>query len=216
MELSKQRRGERRTKFGEAAVEIIATQGLRALTHRTVDETAGFPSGSVNYYAPSRSRLLALALETVHAQLRSIAMTAFGPLMSPGPHSPDEVIECGTVFVETARLEFPDVVTARHALLVEAQFYPELGDMINDHRQELIQLSIAVGAAFRPEHPEDAANLVVALMDGLIQQLVLGKLETVTRPMVKMAMSHICTIGSESSQWTTSARPSVALTSPHD
>ena len=56
---SRQRRGgERRTKFGETAVEIIATQGLHALTHRTVDETAGYPPGSINYYAPTRSRLL--------------------------------------------------------------------------------------------------------------------------------------------------------------
>ncbi|MDL9946506.1 hypothetical protein QSJ19_13060 [Gordonia sp. ABSL11-1] len=211
MDLPKQRRGERRSKFGEAAVEIIATQGIRALTHRTVDETAGFAPGSVNYYASTRSRLLALALETVHAQLRNIAMEAFGPLMAPGPHSSDEVVECGTVFVETSRHQGRNVVTARHALLVEAQFYPELADMINEHRNELVQLSVAVGTAFRPERPEDAANLVVALMDGLIQQLVLGKLDTVTRPMVYMAMSHICTIGSESSQWSDQAgfsRPS--------
>ncbi|MXP23576.1 TetR family transcriptional regulator [Gordonia sp. HNM0687] len=201
---SKSRRGsERRTTFGETAVEIIATQGLHALTHRTVDETAGYPPGSINYYAPTRSRLLALALETVHAQLRAIALESFGPLMTPGPHCPDDVVECGTQFVESSRTQGRKTVTARHALLIEAQFHPDLADMIEAHRQELVQLSVVVGAPFRPEHPEEAANLVVALMDGLIQQLVLGKLDTVTRPMVKMAMSHICTIGSESSQWST-------------
>ncbi|MED5802786.1 hypothetical protein VX037_17290 [Gordonia sp. Z-3] len=200
---SRQRRGgERRTKFGETAVEIIATQCLHALTHRTVDETAGYPPGSINYYAPTRSRLLALALETVHAQLQVIALESFGPLLTPGPHTPDDVVECGTQFVELSRTQGRKTVTARHALLIEAQFHPDLAEMIEAHRQELVHLSVAVGAPFRPEHPEEAANLVVALMDGLVQQLVLGKLDTVTRPMVKMAMSHICTIGSETSQWT--------------
>ncbi|WAC56778.1 TetR/AcrR family transcriptional regulator [Gordonia sp. SL306] len=194
------RQRERRRKFGEASIEIIATHGLRALTHRAVDETAGFPIGSVNYYAPTRAKLLALALETVHEELQTLAAESFGPLLGPGPHDQRTVVECGTNFVDTARRKGLAVVTARQMLLAEAQFYPELGELIESHRRQLIELSVVVGAPFEPARPEEAATIVVALMDGLLQQLVVGKYEAFTRPMIRLAMSRICNIGSESSR----------------
>ncbi|WFR73994.1 TetR family transcriptional regulator [Prescottella defluvii] len=38
--------------IADAAVTLIAQQGLRALTHRAVDRAAGIPEGSTSYYAP--------------------------------------------------------------------------------------------------------------------------------------------------------------------
>lgn len=46
--------------LSDAAIHLIATEGLRALTHRAVDRCAGLPQGSTSYYAPTRAALLEL------------------------------------------------------------------------------------------------------------------------------------------------------------
>ncbi|MEU0274815.1 TetR family transcriptional regulator, partial [Streptomyces sp. NPDC006307] len=42
-----------------AAVEVIADEGLRGLTHRAVDGRAGVSAGSTSYYFRTRQALLA-------------------------------------------------------------------------------------------------------------------------------------------------------------
>ncbi len=96
--------------------------------------TAGLPPCSVNYYAPTRGKLLDLALATVYEQLHAIALEAFAPLPTPGDHTPAEVVECGVDFVEISRTRGGKGVTARHVLLAEAQFFPELAEMIAEQR----------------------------------------------------------------------------------
>ena len=43
----------------EAAVEPLGTEGLRALTHASVDEQAGLPRGSTSNYFRTRAQLVA-------------------------------------------------------------------------------------------------------------------------------------------------------------
>jgi AcrR family transcriptional regulator len=42
----------------EAAVELLGTEGLRALTHARVDEQAGLPKGSASNYFRTRAQLV--------------------------------------------------------------------------------------------------------------------------------------------------------------
>ena len=43
----------------EAAVELLGTEGLRALTHARVDDQAGLPKGSTSNYFCTRAQLVA-------------------------------------------------------------------------------------------------------------------------------------------------------------
>ncbi|MEE2570959.1 TetR family transcriptional regulator [Pseudarthrobacter sp. J64] len=52
----------------EAAVELLGTQGLRALTHARVDEAAGLPKGSTSNYFRTRSALLTGVVEWLAEQ----------------------------------------------------------------------------------------------------------------------------------------------------
>ncbi|NED63564.1 TetR family transcriptional regulator, partial [Streptomyces sp. SID10244] len=79
--------------FGEAALTVISTGGLRALTHRSVDEAAGLPAGSVNYYAPTRAKLEALALTEAYEQMYAIAIRTFGPILETDDPSTDLVLD---------------------------------------------------------------------------------------------------------------------------
>jgi AcrR family transcriptional regulator len=65
--------GSRREAIAEAAVTVIAEQGIRGLTHRAVDEAAGLPAGSTSYYSRTRASLL----EAVVAHLVVVDQAAF-------------------------------------------------------------------------------------------------------------------------------------------
>lgn len=54
---------DRRERLQDAAIEVLAEQGGRGLTHRAVDTAAGVPSGTTKNYFPSREALLRAVAE---------------------------------------------------------------------------------------------------------------------------------------------------------
>src|SRR5664279_4425592 len=49
---------DRRAAMADAAIAIIGERGLRALTHRAVDQALALPDGSTSYYLRTRHALL--------------------------------------------------------------------------------------------------------------------------------------------------------------
>lgn len=68
---------DRREVLLEAAIRVIADQGLRGLTHRAVEAEAGLPHGSTTYYFGTRQDLvMAIAkhiADTAVVEMRAIA-----------------------------------------------------------------------------------------------------------------------------------------------
>ncbi|MEE4023595.1 hypothetical protein V1Y59_10950 [Gordonia sp. PKS22-38] len=183
---------DRQALLGKAALQVIASGGLRALTHRAVDEAAGLPAGSVNYYAPTRSRLNALALAEVYEQMYAIAVQTFGPILDAGENAATDVIlDCTTDFVEAMSNEGRGAVRARHALLVEAQFDAELRKQVITNRTAFIGFTEPFVRAYAPQSSERAAELIVVLIDGLIQQQTLVATSNFPRPMIRAAIARI-------------------------
>lgn len=54
---------ERRDRLGDAAIEVLAAEGGRGLTHRAVDAAAGLPPGTTKNYFPTRQSLLLAVAE---------------------------------------------------------------------------------------------------------------------------------------------------------
>jgi DNA-binding transcriptional regulator YbjK len=54
---------DRRILIAEAALELLAREGARGLTHRAVDRELALPDGSTSYYYSTRSALLLAAAE---------------------------------------------------------------------------------------------------------------------------------------------------------
>lgn len=71
---------DRRAAIGDAAIALVAEQGLRALTHRAVDRALELPAGSTSYYARTRRQLIELM---VH-RLAGRTMTDMAPVSGPG------------------------------------------------------------------------------------------------------------------------------------
>ncbi len=55
----------RTQQVGDAAIAVLADHGARGLTHRAVDQAAGFPPGTTSNYARTREALLTLALTRI-------------------------------------------------------------------------------------------------------------------------------------------------------
>ncbi|TDD22059.1 TetR/AcrR family transcriptional regulator [Kribbella turkmenica] len=60
---------ERRTALVDAAIEVLAADGARGLTFRSVDVTAGVPNGTTSNYFSSRDDLLLQSGLRVHDRL---------------------------------------------------------------------------------------------------------------------------------------------------
>jgi DNA-binding transcriptional regulator YbjK len=56
---------ERRRVLCDAAIEVLAQEGARGLTHRKVERRAGLPDGTTSSYFPTRSALLRATAERV-------------------------------------------------------------------------------------------------------------------------------------------------------
>src|SRR5690606_3757177 len=59
---------ERRDRLGDAAIEVLASEGSRGLTHRAVDQRAGLPTGTTANYYRSRESLLTAAAERINTR----------------------------------------------------------------------------------------------------------------------------------------------------
>ncbi|MCK1797563.1 TetR family transcriptional regulator [Streptomyces sp. XM4193] len=72
---------DRRTRLGDAAMEVLAEHGGRGLTHRAVDAVADVPAGTAKNYFPTRDALLRAAAEQCVRQYRAITeeLAARGP-----------------------------------------------------------------------------------------------------------------------------------------
>ena len=77
----------RRTALLDAATSVLATSGLRGLTHRAVDRQAGFPEGTCSVSFRTRAALLA-GLTTHVGSRVAVQVRALGEQIPSGTDDP--------------------------------------------------------------------------------------------------------------------------------
>lgn len=116
---------DRRTQLAEAALEVVAREGLRGLTHRAVDAAAEVPVGTTSNYFRSRAALLA----AVSVRMAERDLELVRALGGGAPETLDQFSDglAGTVLTLvhdhadltrvrlTLSLDQPDTVTEPHA-----------------------------------------------------------------------------------------------------
>ena len=167
-----EQRAERRGAIIDAAVLIIATRRLPALTHRAVAREAKVPLAATTYYFASKDEIVREALEALAAtevdRLAAIASTI------RSVSSPDEL--AGLV----AEALFPDPGEAEQRWLAQFEIYleaarnPALRPAVEHWRAAFVEVAeSALRVAGAPE-PERRAELAVAGMNGLLLDRVRG------------------------------------------
>jgi DNA-binding transcriptional regulator YbjK len=170
--------------IADAAITTLARDGMRGLTHRAVDRTAGLPEGSASYYFRTRQALLQATVERL-AELTSTDMLASAAMVdSPAMDStavpPPPGQELSTFGALAAALVGSWLTAgrerqlARYELSLEATRRPEL-------RQTLVTTGAAIraviagrfAAAGVPVPAQRAADFA-AFIDGLLFDQIAG------------------------------------------
>lgn len=149
----------------DAAVTVLARDGLRGLTHRAVDAEAGLPSGSTSNCFRSRAALL----EAVVARLEELDLATLtsGPRPDPTSMSAMAAYLAGNVKAMTSR-RHARATRARLALLLDETARPA---MEAGHRRFLAMLVDALEDGGHPD-PEPTARAVADLLEGALVHAV--------------------------------------------
>lgn len=156
---------DRRDAIADAAIRLVASRGLRGLTHRAVDGEAGLPPGSTSYYLRTRSALLTACVNRMLT--RDVETVA--PAQRELP--PAELV---VAMVLGLAAERPDDLIARYELSLEASRQPELRTAINAGGQQLREMLGQLLGALDVPDPERAAWPLAAMLDGLLYDRVAG------------------------------------------
>lgn len=159
---------DKRTTVLDAAIELLGTEGLRALTHRRVDSIADVPAGSTSNYFRTRQALVEGVLDRLLERDRADVAALAGATVPRDEHALEDVL-CGYVLFATDG----DVVRtrARFAMFVEAMAVPELRASVEVRRSELRAWGAAMLAGLgvgEPGESDAGARLLVDYLDGVI------------------------------------------------
>jgi DNA-binding transcriptional regulator YbjK len=163
---------DRKTTIADAAIEVVANEGIRGLTHRAVDKQAGLPTGSTSFYCRRRIDLLTLTLQR-HAALDMEDLLRDSTSLPTISASLDTLVDILANQLTDWMSEQKRVrLVARFELFLAASREPELAQIVTQQREMFLQATIAalkVAGIARQE--EVAATLMVFTEGVLLDQL---------------------------------------------
>ena len=146
----------------DAAIDLVGTEGLRALTHARVDERAGVPKGSTsNYFRTRAALLIGVADRTLERELPAVG-SAFSPA------SAAELVDAFCDLFEFTTGVNRTLTTARLVLFMEASHNAALRDALTRGRAAMEATALPVLAQLGARDPLAAAAAIAACFEGLI------------------------------------------------
>ncbi|WP_439678699.1 TetR/AcrR family transcriptional regulator [Embleya sp. MST-111070] len=184
---------DRRTVLADAAIELLASGGMRALTHRGVDARAELPVGTTSAYFRTRKALITKAVQRLveldAEDLRQVALAADGPLLAPpragllGPAHLDQLADATAAFVDHMLGPGRVRTLARYHCILETVHEPELREILRHGDAARAQMCALLTAAGIPRpRAEERARRHLACVDGLIFDRLTAPPGTVPTP----------------------------------
>lgn len=170
---------ERRRDLCDAAIQLLADDGAKGLSHLKVDRKAAVPDGTTSFYFRTRSALLRAVAERLAqldlADLQSVADDSDGQGDNPSPSRLSQVVIRSGSEPQLFRTK------ARYELTMQAARDPALAAILQEatdeftklHREILVQL-MPHGAELEPAVVEDLSNVTLTFINGLLQRLAHG------------------------------------------
>lgn len=159
----------RKQRAVDAAIEVIAADGLRGLTHRAVDAAAGLPPGSTSSCFRTRPALVNAVLDRI-VELDQASMAAI-PEIGWGIDTAEqraEIVDMLTDLLDHSLGPARSRTLARLELYLDAprrgELEPELAKAYQGFYTRVAAGMRAVGVA----DPDEAAQLLIAQLDGLL------------------------------------------------
>ncbi|AXE90502.1 TetR family transcriptional regulator [Streptomyces sp. Go-475] len=165
---------DRRTLLADAALDVLADEGIRGLTHRAVDRKAGMPTGTTSAYFRTRAALLT-GLVTRLVRLDQAELHTLAESLPP-PRTVEELVD-GMVLLARQRLtgEGRRRSLARYACALESVRDRELREILvprENAGRDAVRLFLA---AHGVTDVENRSHTLLTCIDGLIfDRLVSG------------------------------------------
>ncbi|MEV6429937.1 TetR family transcriptional regulator [Nocardia sp. NPDC051463] len=183
---------DRRTLIVDAAIDLIATRGIRALTHRALDAALDLPAGSASYYFRTKRTLIEAIADRIMSRSRTDFHAArfddVQPAGAPPPGAQSftpQLDDQRSAAREVAPIDPPDIARAiatwldrllverrnhlivRHALLIDllsdAELHPRLA-----HSLFSVEHARNLFRAKDVPDPETAAADFIAVIEGAV------------------------------------------------
>lgn len=157
--------------IADAAISLLAGGGLRALTHRAVDEAAGLPQGSTSNHARTRAALIEAAVRRL--AVRESQVISFEEM--PRGEDADELADGLALAMSRYLTRDPSLLIARYELALEITRRPELREMYvrtgtSAFREPLMAMLRRAGST----EPERHTLSLVAWCDGMLFSCTAG------------------------------------------
>jgi DNA-binding transcriptional regulator YbjK len=170
---------ERRRDLCDAAIQLLADDGAKGLSHLKVDRKADVPDGTTSFYFRTRSALLRAVAERLAeldlSSLQSIADSADARGDNPSPSLLSQVV------IQAGSEPQLSHTKARYELTAQASRDPELAAILQQatdgftklHREILVQL-MPHGAELESAVVEDLSNITLTFINGLLLRFAHG------------------------------------------
>ena len=166
----------------DAAIDLLGTQGLRALTHGRVDERAGLPKGSTSNYFRTRSALLAGVNERILERELADFSTSFSP------RTGEELVEALCGLLEHVTVRNRVLTTARLVMFMEASHDDDLRVFVRHGRAAIDAWFVPVLAGLGAHDADGAAHAIIACAEGLVLHRIARHDETDPRPIFELVV----------------------------
>ncbi|HEV7647320.1 MAG TPA: TetR family transcriptional regulator C-terminal domain-containing protein [Actinophytocola sp.] len=169
--------GQRREEIAEAVCRLAGREGLDGVSLRQVATEAGVSMGRVQHYFTTKDEMLRFAFRTISERVEQRMATAVAGLgESPPPRALVRALLVEMLpLSEPARAEAPVLAT----FLARAVVEPALAESQRADAERLREFVTAqIGAA--PGNPALEATALLAIVDGLMTQLLIGHVDPAT------------------------------------
>jgi DNA-binding transcriptional regulator YbjK len=170
---------ERRRDLCDAAIELLADDGAKGLSHLKVDRKAGVPDGTTSFYFRTREALLRAVAERLAeldlGSLQSVVDSSDGRGDNPSPSRLSQVVIQAGSEPQRSRTR------ARYELTMQAARDPDLAAILQQatdaftklHREILVQL-MPHGSELESAVVEDLSNVTLTFINGLMLRIAHG------------------------------------------
>jgi DNA-binding transcriptional regulator YbjK len=170
---------ERRRDLCDAAIQLLADDGAKGLSHLKVDRKADVPDGTTSFYFRTRSALLRAVAERL-AELDLESLQAIADSADEGGDNPSPS-RLSQVVIQAGTEPQLSHTKARYELTAQASRDPDLAAILQQatdgftklHREILVHL-MPHGAELESAVVEDLSNITLTFINGLLLRFAHG------------------------------------------
>jgi len=172
---------ERRRLLCDTAIQLLADDGLKGLSHPKVDQRAGLPAGSTSYYFRTRAALLlATAQRVCELDLADLSAVLRPPEVEGAKAKSSDISPLAALIMLAAQEPRLSRTKARFELILQANRDPALAAVFHDNMQLFAetQRDIVIrsqpGRHLDPVIVREQASATLNFVSGLFMRLVAG------------------------------------------